>query len=272
MSVYIQCNPDKPAAKKAMISLARWLKKKGVAVVGDLRKRQVSEISFAVVLGGDGTILHVARQLAPQGVPILGVNLGRLGFLVDTDFKDLYVSVQKALEFKLKVESRLMLEAKVVRKGKVIFRSRALNDCYLHTGSTSRITEIESYLNNEFLTRFYGDGLIVSTPTGSTGYSLAASGPIVTPTLPVLLLTPICPHSLAQRPLLISCQDELKLVVQQCPSPQYNLLSLDGQEFVKLKEKDEVFVQQAPDQVKLLVNPKKSYYQILRTKLRWGER
>ena len=268
--VAVLYNADKPQAKKAVGPLVRWLKKQGVAAVTNLSHPQISQTEFAVVLGGDGTILRVARTLGPLGIPILGVNLGRLGFLAETDFKNLYPTLKKALQSKLAVEERLMLQVAHFRgEKKPSTVSVAFNDCYMHGGS--RIIEIETYLNDEYLTTYVGDGVIVSTPSGSTAYSLAASGPIVSPDVPVVLVTPICPHSLAQRPLVISSRDNLKLKVKHYPGDSVRL-SLDGQEHVKIKQGDTISIEKAPQKAKLLVLPGRNYYEILRTKLRWGER
>ncbi len=265
-------NRDKEPARKAFPEILRWLKKRGVDVMSNFEKG-LNQTEFALVLGGDGTILRLARSLAPFGIPILGVNLGRLGFLAETDFSDLYRTLEKALQYKLKIEERLMLEITLeLKKGKKSKKSLVLNDCYLHTGPSTRILEIETFLNGEFLATYTGDGLIVSTPTGSTAYSLAASGPIVSPHLPVLILTPICPHTLAQRPLLVSESDRLQLTLKDGNSGGYAFLSLDGQESIRIDEKSSIFIESAPQKLKLLVHPQRSYYDILRKKLRWGER
>lgn len=265
-------NPEKNQARKSVGDLTRWLKKKGYGVVTKLSDRRLPLSQFAIALGGDGTILRVSRRLAPLGIPILGINLGRLGFLVETDFKDLFPTLRKALRSKLKIEEHLMLRVSLLRRNKKIFGSLSLNDCYLHAGSSARVIDIETFLNGEFLAEYTGDGVIVSTPTGSTAYSMAASGPIVYPELPVILLTPICPHTLAQRPLLVSSKDKLELIIKNCPARQFIFLSIDGQEIIKVREGDRILVEAALRKMKLLVNPEKSYYQILRTKLRWGER
>ncbi|MBI2118514.1 MAG: NAD(+)/NADH kinase [Elusimicrobia bacterium] len=276
-------NPDKPNIKNIHAHLIQWLKKQGVQVITKLSHGDLRCAEFALVLGGDGTILRVARTLAPHGIPILGINLGRLGFLAETDIKDLYKILKKALNQELKIEDRDMLKISVFRGGKnkrakteildnLVKSSLALNDCYIHTGSSSRIIELDAYVNGEFLATYIGDGLIISTPTGSTAYSLAASGPIVVPQLPVMLLTPICPHTLAQRPLLVSSQDHVELVIKNCALSKFIFLSFDGQESVSIQLKDRIRIENASQKLKLLVDPKRSYYQILRTKLRWGER
>ena len=268
-SVAVLYNPEKVQAKQAFRALTSWLKKQGIRVLTRPGDSRISEAEFAVVLGGDGTILSQARSLAPRGVPILGVNFGRLGFLAATEFKDLYPMVKKALNNGLQSEERLMLRVTVFGKGpKPVLASLALNDCYLHAGSSSRIVEVETRLNGKFLTTYKGDGVIVSTPSGSTAYSLAAQGPLVSPGLPVILITPICPHTLSQRPLLVSSLDELELVVND-PSTAL-LFSLDGQLNSKVRKGSRIHVVAAKERLKLLVNPDRNYYDILRTKMGWG--
>ena len=267
--VVVYSNPDKPQAKRVFSVLAAWLKRRKVGVVRRLSDPLARTAEFAVTLGGDGTILAAARALAPHGVPMLGVNLGRLGFLAATEFKTLYSAVQKALDGRLAVEERLMLDVRVFGKGKKQTLScLALNDCYLHAGSTSRITQVETSLNGEYLTTYKGDGVIVSTPTGSTAYSLAANGPILSPRLGVLLVTPICPHTLSQRPLVISDRSRLDLSVGRTSQPM--LLSIDGQINGKVGPGTRVEVRAAERKLRLLVDPKRSYFGILRRKLGWG--
>ncbi len=236
---------------------------------------------FAVVLGGDGTMLRFARALAPVGVPILGVNLGRLGFLAETALTNLQGTLKKALDYKLEIEERLLLQISIFSaaqtRKKNYYQSEpqakllALNDCYLHASSTNRIVEIETSLNGRYLATYSGDGLIVATPTGSTAYSLAASGPIVSPRLPVMLLTPICPHTLTQRPLVISSEDKIELKLSSDARGTFVFLSSDGQHAIKIYKNDRVVIETAPEKAKLLVQPGRSYYEILRTKLKWGE-
>jgi NAD+ kinase len=271
-TVAVFSNPDKPEAKKAFQAVVRWLGGRRVQVVASESPAKLAGAQFAVVLGGDGTILRVSRFLAPLGIPILGVNLGRLGFLAETDCKDLWPVLQKALDGELHVEERLMLDVSVVRGKKSIFHSLALNDCYLHAGSSARMLEIRTSLNSDFLAEYFGDGLIVSTPTGSTGYSLAASGPIVSPDLPIFLLTPICAHTLAQRPLLVTSRGRLEMAVQGIRKDHFASLSIDGQDTCRVRTGDVVRVESSEARTQLLIQPGRSYYEILRAKLRWGER
>ncbi len=268
-SVVVYHHPDKPEARKAFAGLSRWLKKKKVSVVSRLNDSRCSSADFAVVLGGDGTILAAARSLAPHGVPILGVNLGRLGFLTTTEYKNLYSIVEKALKGGLKVQERLMIQVRVYGKnGKMSHASLGMNDCYLHAGSSSRIVEIETRLNGEFVTSYKGDGVIISTPTGSTAYSLAAGGPIVSPDLEMMLITPICPHTLSHRPLVVPNDGKLELIITRSSSPI--LFAIDGQVNRQLAVGTRVEIKSAEKKLKLLVDPKSNYFEILRTKLNWG--
>ena len=272
-------NSDKPEAKKALPSIESWFKKKNIKTVTQLNDPAMKRAQFAVVLGGDGTILRVARSVAPLNIPILGVNLGRLGFLAETDLTNLYPILTQALNKTLDIEERLMLKIQVW-KTENLFKKQTqpqletvvLNDCYLHAGSNARIIEVETHLNQKFLANYIGDGLIVATPTGSTAYSMAASGPIISPTLPVMLLTPICPHTLTQRPLVISSQDQIQLRTQQIHSESYAWFSLDGQQQIKIYTGAVIQIQSSNIRLKLLTSPNRNYYEILRTKLKWGER
>jgi NAD+ kinase len=268
-------HPDKPEARKAVPVILRWLKSHGISSVTSRTDPRLKEADFAIALGGDGTILSLARTLAPLRVPILAVNLGRLGFLAAADLKQLFPVLKRQLKKQLKLEERSMLKVEVFRTGrggreKPVFKGRALNDCYLHAGAP-RVIEVETDLNDQYLATYNGDGLIVATPTGSTAYSLAASGPIVFPGLPVLLLTPICPHTLTQRPLLVSDRARLSLRVRGLRGAPA-VLALDGQETFEIKADDRIAVARAPETIRLLQPPEKNYSTILRTKLLWGER
>ncbi len=263
-------NPEKPEAKRVFKSLVSWLRARQTTVLTSFADGRCAAADFAVILGGDGTILAAARALVPHGIPIMGVNLGWLGFLASTEQKDLYPMVKLALEGRLKTEERNMLKVEVFGSGpKPLFTSLAMNDCYLHAGSISRIVEVETRINGEFLAHYKGDGVIVSTPTGSTAYSLAANGPIVSPHLPVMVVTPICPHTLSQRPLLVSDRDQLELsVVKSSPALFF---SLDGQHQRSIAHGMKVSVSRSDRNLKLLVHPQSSYYKILRAKLSWGK-
>lgn len=262
-------NPDKKQARKAYRALVAWLKARKVPVLSNINDPRVSSAQFAVILGGDGTIIGAARLLAKPRVPILGVNLGHLGFLAATEFNNLYKVVEKALKGKFQAQERSILRVNVLAaSGKTVFSSLAVNDCYLHADTRSRIVAVETRLNGEFLTVFKGDGVIVATPTGSTAYSLAAGGPIVSPELPVMVLTPISPHTLSQRPLVVSEKSKMELVIGKASSPM--LFSVDGQINRVVKPGMRIIVEGAKEKIRVLVNPERTYFEILRTKLRWG--
>ncbi len=271
--VAVLCNFDKPEAKSAHQTVVRCLNKNHVRVIEDGANSSFDSCEFAVALGGDGTMLRAARTMTPLGVPVLGVNLGRLGFLAEISPKNLEATLKKALNNDFEIEERSLLQVSIFSgsSSKARHTFLALNDCYLHASSTSRIVEIETFLNDRYLATYTGDGLIVATPTGSTAYSLAASGPIVSPRLPVMLLTPICPHTLAQRPLVISAEDRLELRLCASGRGRDVSLSADGQRSVKLGKRDRVIIESAALKAKFLVQPGRNYYEILRNKLKWGE-
>lgn len=231
---------------------------------------------IAVALGGDGTMLRAARLLAPHSIPLLGINSGGLGFLSGTDAADFSRDCGAILAGKFAIEERSMITVETLRDGKRIFGPNiALNDCVIRCGDQARAISLRTSSSGRWVADYFGDGLIVSTPTGSTAYALAASGPIVDPGLDVLLVAPICPHTLTQRPLIIPAQEPMaiRLTTRRPnePSPRA-LMSLDGQLGCALKVGDEVRITRFDRPFKLLINPKRSYYEVLRRKLHWGER
>ena len=165
--------------------------------------RSAGEIDLAIVVGGDGTLLHVARHLAASRVPIIGVNLGRLGFLADIPADAMLPEVTRILDGDYHTESRLLLAAEIMRKGKIVYAAQAFNDVIVTKGDLARMIELETYIDGEFVNDMRGDGVIIATPTGSTAYALSAGGPILHPTLPAIVLVPICPHTLSNRPIVV---------------------------------------------------------------------
>jgi len=234
----------------------------------------VNEISkqtdLVIALGGDGTILKAARQASGLNLSVLGVNLGGLGFLAGLSLSDLYPILNLILENKFAIAERMLLRSEVLRKGKSIGKFLALNDVVVKNGVAARVIRLRLEVNNEYVATYVADGLIVSTPTGSTAYSLAASGPIVHPDLSLIILSPICPHTLALRPLIISPDDRVKIWVES--DHEEVILTMDGQEKIPLELGDLVQVRKAKERLKLIIPEKKSYYQLLRTKLKWGGR
>jgi NAD+ kinase len=223
-----------------------------------------------VVLGGDGTLLSVARQLQGNNVPILGVNLGGLGFLTEITVEELPGMIGSILKGIYTVSRRMMLAVTVRRRDEEIYTISALNDAVITKDALARIIDIETYVDNEYLTTYRADGLILSTPTGSTGYSLAAGGPILHPGLEHVIVTPICPHMLTNRPIILAEDASIRAVLAS--RDERVILTLDGQIGFPLEFGDEVIVRRSEYRVNLIKSGTKGYFEVLRTKLKWGER
>jgi len=226
-------------------------------------------VELVIVFGGDGTFLSVSKQVNEYNIPILGINSGRLGFLTEFTLNELYPIMEKIIEDDYEIEERGMLSASVYKKGKKFGSYTVLNDLVINNGKVLRIIDLAIYAEGNHITTFKADGIIFSTPTGSTAYSLSAGGPIAHPTLPVTLITPICPHILTNRPLVVSNEMEITVKVLTVGS---SYLTLDGQETVKLELNDEIKLKKSDSTVKLIKSPFRDYFSILKTKLMWGER
>lgn len=226
---------------------------------------------LAVAVGGDGSMMLVARSMAASGTPVVGVNLGRLGFLTDLEAERMFDEFDRILEGEFWIENRTMLSLEIERTGAVIHSSSALNDVVINKGETARLIEFELMVDDDFVTRYRGDGLIVSTPTGSTAYSLSAGGPILLPTLPAINVVPICPHTLSNRPLVIDDQRLISLVMIHAEGDSAKV-SVDGFNVVTLDGSENITIRRAPASVKLLRVSGHSHYEVLRSKLGWGGR
>jgi len=229
------------------------------------------EIDLAIVVGGDGTMLHVARQLATDKVPLIGVNLGRLGFLTDIPKGSMLDSLATVLDGKFRSEERILLNVELLREGRVVRSANALNDVVVNKGQLARLIEFEVYVDGEFVSSTRADGIIVATPTGSTAYALSAGGPILHPTLPALVLVPICPHTLSNRPVAINSDSRVEIAITNA-SNQSAYLTFDGQMGHALQDNDRIRVRRADNPVTLIHPSDRSHYDVLRTKLRWGEK
>jgi len=237
-----------------------------------LTEKQIRDrAELVVVLGGDGTLISVARLFSGRQVPIVGVNLGSLGFLTEITVEQLYPVLEQCLAGSHRITERMMLDVAVTRGDQEISRCQVLNDAVINKGALARIIELEARVNDDFLTNFKADGLIVSTPTGSTGYSLSAGGPIVQPLMKCVLITPICPHTLTNRPIVLSYQSVIRITVKSS-FDEMVYLTLDGQVGVELQEGDCIEVRRAETTTALVTSPEKDYFAILRAKLKWGER
>jgi len=279
MRVGILANIHKPRTKDLVLDLVKFLKDRGhhPLLDGDLADlvghselikapgpfRRESEL--VVAIGGDGTILTAARKVGVQDVPILGVNLGTLGFLAEIVPQHLFTAMERILSGSYQVEERVLVKARIEERGKWRY---ALNDMVIDKGGISRVIELHVWVGDHFVGSYKADGLIISTPTGSTAYSLSAGGPIVNPKMKALIATPICPHSLAVRPLIIG-QDEI-LKIQMYSDHEMVTLNVDGQVSHGLRSGDMITATMAKRTLKLVRVDSQSFYEILRTKLKWG--
>ena len=269
-------------AKKEAKKLEDWLKGKGVRVFSEEMTSAVTmngcpeesiriphTVDWVVVLGGDGTLLGAARKVGRYGVPILGVNLGGLGFLTSIPLTGIYPAIERMLKGELEVEGRLMLETKVIREEEEICRFPVLNDLVINKGPLARIIDLDVYINEQFLTTFRADGLIISTPTGSTAYNLSAGGPILYPTMANFILTPICPFTLSNRPIILPDSDTIYIKMGK-ESEEKVHLTFDGQVGFDFSYGDKVMIHKSKERLKLIRSPDQTYFEILRAKLMWG--
>lgn len=274
-AVAIISKKHKQTAWEAGQELQRWFEARRVQAVHLENEPEPymptlpAETEGIVVLGGDGTLLSAARNYVALGVPILGVNVGGLGFLAEISLKELYPCMEQVLAGKYQVEERMLLIARLCRQGEVCWERHFLNDAVINKGALARIVELTTWIDGEYLTTYRADGLIVSTPTGSTAYTLSAGGPVVYPTLRHIIVIPICPFTLSNRPIILP--DTVTVAVTFAEKVQDAYLSIDGQVGQSLQEEDRMEMSVAPHNLKLILSPYRSYFEILRTKLGWGE-
>ncbi|TAN44670.1 MAG: NAD(+) kinase [Nitrospirae bacterium] len=278
----IICKAGRPEPLEIAKTFLPWLKERGCEVFleegtaellgmrGTTREEMPSICEALIVLGGDGTMLSVARLAVGRDVMILGVNLGGLGFITEFNKDELHASMEKVLSGKCPYEKRIMLSTTVQRAEKQVFDSIVFNDVVINKGALARIIDIETYVNDLYVTTFKADGLIISSPTGSTAYSLSAGGPILYPTLNSIVMTPICPHTLTNRPIVLPDDFAVELIMRSDTEDVF--LTLDGQSGFSLKKDDVIEVKKSVYTTKILIPCDRDYFQVLRTKLRWGER
>jgi NAD+ kinase len=283
-AVGIICKPLKELVRTVVPPLIEWMQARKVRVFIDQETQACidpsvpslarddlgDKINLLIVLGGDGTLLSGARALRGRRVPILAVNLGGLGFLTSVTLDELYPLLEQVLGGSFYSSERMMLDAEIFRKGRAEESESALNDAVANKTTRARMLDFDVFVDGNNVGRYRADGLIVSTPTGSTAYSLAAGGPIIYPDLDCFLITPICPHMLTNRPLLISGSSKIEIDFAAADAPIY--LTLDGQVGYQLEPKDRVTITKSSNKVLLIRPPQKTYFEILRSKLRWGER
>jgi NAD+ kinase len=267
--------------------LTLWLGQRGIELVGGPqieRERIEHETGCAVrevepddlaaasdlvlVLGGDGTMISTARLMGDEEVPVLGVNYGGLGYLTEFRIEELYDALEMILADNYRLDKRVMLAVELHRDGQVVQHSRVLNDVVINKSALARIIEIEAYLNHQYVSSFRADGLIVSTPTGSTAYNLSAGGPIIFPSMNAVVITPICPFTLSNRPLVVPDDAEIELLMKT--ANEEVALTLDGQVGFPLTVDDRVVIRKGRTTFNLIQPSNRNYFDVLRDKLRWG--
>jgi NAD+ kinase len=282
-TIGIISRPRRSNLSEIVPQLLDWLERRGVATVidtetanalsrgssGKTRHQVVEQAELLLVLGGDGTMLAAAREAAPRGVPILPINMGSLGFLTSFTADELYPALEDTLAGRAAMEERVLLLVERTHNGKILTQQRVLNDTVVHKGTLARMIELELHIDGGFVCRYRADGLIVATPTGSTAYSMSAGGPIVHPKVESILITPICPHTLSDRPVVVLDTSLIELRLSETADSVF--LTLDGQTGVPMQVGDRVRITRAPERLKLIHPANKTYFEILRSRLKWGE-
>jgi NAD+ kinase len=257
-------------ASETAVFVRRFLESKGVEVLVDEADIGRSA-DLLVVLGGDGTLIHAGHLLGGRAAPILGVNMGSLGFMTEVPQDELYAMLEVVLAGNARMSERMKLRVHLHRGGAAerILDAEVMNDVVISKSALSRMAELDTRCSGEFVTTYKADGVIIATPTGSTAYALAANGPIMYPTMRGVIIAPICPHTLTQRPLVVPDDENIEIVLVNETEVH---LTLDGQHGLPLQRGDRVQVKQSPNRVWLVRNPQIDFFGILRAKLRWGER
>ncbi len=282
--VGIISKPKKTEIREIVPGLLTWLRERSIEAFIDketgaimetrehclTRNEMPGEVDLLIVLGGDGTLLATARALNRKPVPILAVNLGGLGFLTEITREELYPTLEMVAAGNHQTDRRVQIEGELIRADEILTSFLALNDVVLNKGAIARIFDFEVRVDGEFVSTYKSDGLIISTPTGSTAYSLAAGGPIVTPFVEAFLITPICAHTLTHRPVVVPNTANIEVTVKSLREAAY--LTVDGQVGIAAYSEDVVRVRKADSFVELVRPPAMTYFRILQTKLKWGER
>ena len=283
-SAAIISKPSKPELAEVVPRLLAWLHAHGYRVMVDREtapfargvravardKMAGKKPGFVIVLGGDGTMLSAARSVARAGIPILGVNLGSLGFLTEVPLDELYPTLEELDHHRCAVDSRALVRCEVFRRGKRIASYDALNDAVVNKTHLARIMDFDVRVDQAFVSNYKADGIIVATPTGSTAYSLAAGGPILSPDAGALVITPVSPHALTNRPLVLRDSSEIEITVKGLEGEAF--LSIDGQTGLPLLDQDRVVCRKSEHHVRLLRMGNRTFFDVLRTKLKWGQR
>ncbi|HKO99711.1 MAG TPA: NAD(+)/NADH kinase [Pyrinomonadaceae bacterium] len=285
--VGIVLKPNQPDALTTMCELASWLAGRGITLAGgaEIERERIkaetgcaveqvepqklaSSVDFILVLGGDGTMIAAARLMGDAEVPVLGVNFGGLGYLAEFRIGELYEGLDSILSGNYRLDKRVMLDVELLRGSENITRNRVLNDVVINKSALARIIEIEANLNHQFVNSFRADGLIVSTPTGSTAYNLSAGGPVIYPSMNAVVITPICPFTLSNRPIVVPDDALIELCLKT--DKEDVALTLDGQVGFPLKVEDRVVIRKSQTTFNLVQPMNRNYFDVLRDKLRWG--
>lgn len=279
--------PHQPEALKTTCELIQWLAERGIELVGgpEIERERVEhetgcsvrvvppdkladEVDLVLVLGGDGTMIATARLIGDKEVPVVGVNFGGLGYLAEFRFEELYTGLESILQGNYRLNKRVMLQVELRRGDELITQNRVLNDVVINKSALARIIEIEAYFNQQFVNSFRADGLIVSTPTGSTAYNLSAGGPVIFPSMNAVVITPICPFTLTNRPIVVPDDAEIELRLKT--EKEDVALTLDGQVGFELQVEDRVVITKSHTTFNLIQPASRNYFDVLRDKLRWG--
>jgi len=228
---------------------------------------EMQRVDLILAMGGDGTLLHTVQMIEGKSIPILGINLGSLGFLTEVTEEGLYSALTNILLGPYQIEKRMMLSIKIIRQTATLTTFKALNEAVVAESEIARMVNLKVFIDAEYLTTYRADGLIISTPTGSTGYSLAAGGTIVVPRMKVLMLTPVCPHTLTARPMIIP--ENSKIIIEIISSGQ-SILTIDGQQTYSLEFADKIEIERAEEEICLIKPQQCGFYEVLRNKLKWG--
>jgi NAD+ kinase len=283
----IVLKPHQPEALKTICELVVWLAARGIKLVGgpELEREQIEhqtgcpvdeinreklagDVDLMLVLGGDGTMIATARMIGDQEVPVLGVNYGGLGYLAEFRIQELYSALESILAGNYRLDKRVMLAIELWRGDTSVTSNRVLNDVVINKSALARIIEIEAYLNHHFVNSFRADGLIVSTPTGSTAYNLSAGGPVIFPSMNAVVITPICPFTLSNRPIVVPDDAQIELLLKT--DHEEVALTLDGQVGFPLKVEDRILIRKSRTTFNLVQPSNRNYFDVLRDKLRWG--
>ena len=285
--VGVVVKPHQPDALQTLCRLAEWLNERGITLLGgpDIERERIehetgcsvqvveqnqlaTSVDLMLVLGGDGTMIATARMVGDAEVPVMGVNYGGLGYLAEFRIEELFDALESILKGQYKLEKRVMLAVELFRGEEHVSGNRVLNDVVINKSALARIIEIEAYLNQQFVNSFRADGLIISTPTGSTAYNLSAGGPVIYPSMNAIVITPICPFTLSNRPIVVpdDAEIELRLKTEQ----EEVALTLDGQVGFPLKVEDRVVIHKSRTTFNLVQPMNRNYFEVLRDKLRWG--